>query len=624
MIIKIIFMKKVLVLLFCLFVSAQVFCQEDKLIKKGDELFKETKYFAALKSYEKAFELNKENGYTNYRLAKCYLETSNKSKALQFAFDAVKYTEKPLSDMYYTLARCYHLNHQFDKAIQFYQKSDPGNQNKKLISKLINECGYGKQYTGNPVNVKITNAGPLINTEFQEYLPYITADQSKLYFTSRRPVPGGKKDTDGSSFEDIYISVNKGGAWDTPKNAGSPLNAAGHDACVGISENGQTMFVYKGSNGGDIYTSELKGERWTNPVAMSLNTEFFETTACLSPDERTLFFVRKVLTGSRDIYICNRTVGGAWSKPKKMDVINTEFDEDAPFMHPDGKTLYFSSKGHRTMGGYDIFKSTKTATGWSQPENLGFPINTAGEDVYFVLSADGKIGFYSSDKDEGFGDQDIYSIRMPVSEKEPELALIKGTIKDESTGKAVEADITITDNETKETVAKFASNSTTGEYLVSLPSGRNYGVVIEKENHLFYSENVYLQSAEGYKEIRKDIKLISAVPGAKVILKNIFFESGKFDLRPESTLELQRLVKLLKENGKINIEISGHTDNTGDAKANQILSENRAKQVLNYLVTNGVDKNRLSAKGYGSTAPLAPNDTEENRKLNRRTEFKIL
>jgi outer membrane protein OmpA-like peptidoglycan-associated protein len=617
-------MKKAFIILVYLFISINGFSQEDKLIKKGDELFKESDYFAALKAYEKAYEINKTNGYTNYRIAKCYLETSHKNKALQFAFDAVKYAEKPFSDMYFTLARTYHLSHQFDKAIEFYQKSDPGNQNKRIISKFISECVYGKQYTSNPVNVKITNAGPLINTEFQEYLPYITADMSRLYFTSRRPGSIGKKDVDGAFFEDIYVSNNKGGAWDAPKNAGSPLNSTGHDACVGISENGQTMFVYKGINGGDIYTSELRGEKWTTPVAMPLNTEFFETTACLSPDERTLFFVRKILTGSRDIYICNRTIGGAWSKPKKLDVINTEFDEDAPFIHPDGKTLYFSSKGHRSMGGYDIFKSTKTAAGWSVPENLGYPINTAGEDVYFVLSADGKIGFYSSDKDEGYGDQDIYSIRMPVSEKEPELALIKGTIKDASSGKAIEADITITDNETKETVAKFASNSTTGEYLVSLPSGRNYGVIIEKENHLFYSENVFLQSAEGYKEIRKDIRLVSAVAGAKVILKNIFFESGKFDLRPESALELQRLVKLMRENPGIKIEISGHTDNVGEPAANQTLSENRAKQVLDYLVSNGINKNRISAKGYGTTTPLAPNDTEENRKLNRRTEFKIL
>jgi outer membrane protein OmpA-like peptidoglycan-associated protein len=618
-------MKSVCSILIFLITISYGFCQEDKLVKKADDLFAANNYFGALKIYEQALELNKTNGYTNYRIARCYLETSRKNKALQFAFDAVKYTEKPGSDMYYTLARACHLNHEFDKAIEYYQKSDPGNKNKKAISKLINECTYGKQYVGNPIDVKITNAGPLINTEFQEYLPYITADLSKLYFTSRRlGSTGGKKDTDGGLFEDIYVSNNKGGAWEAPKNVGTTLNSAGHDACVGISENGQTMFVYKGGNGGDIYTSELKGDKWSKPVPMSLNTEFFETTACLSPDERTLFFVRKVLTGSRDIYICNRTIGGTWSKPKKMDVINTEFDEDAPFIHPDGKTLYFSSKGHRSMGGYDIFKSTKTTTGWSIPENLGYPINTAGDDVYYVLSADGKIGFYSSEKDEGFGKQDIYSIRMPVNEKEPELALIKGTIKDEATGQAIEADITITDNQTKETVAKFVSNSNTGEYLVSLPSGRNYGVTIEKEHHLFYSENVYLQSKEGYKEIRKDIKLISAVPGAKVILKNIFFESGKFDLRPESSLELQRLAKLLQENAGIKIEISGHTDNKGDPTANQVLSENRAKQVLNYLISNGIDKNRLTAKGYGSTIPIASNDSEEGRKQNRRTEFKIL
>jgi outer membrane protein OmpA-like peptidoglycan-associated protein/Tol biopolymer transport system component len=610
-----------------LFMLAIICCygQEDKMIKKGDDFFKANNYFSALKIYEKALESDKTNAYLHYKIANCYLETSPKSKALQFAFDAVKYSEKPVSDIYYTLARAYHINHEFNKAIEFYQKSDPGNKNKRIISKLINECGYGKQYVGNPINVKITNAGPLINTPFQEYLPYITADMSKLYFTSRKPgSTGGKKDSFNAYYEDIYVALNKGGAWDTPRNAGSPLNSPIHDACVGLSENGQTMFIYKSDNGGDIYTSELKGEKWTKPVAMPLNTEFFETTACLSPDERTLFFVRKVMTGSRDIYICNRTIGGTWSKPKKMDVINTEFDEDAPFIHPDGKTLFFSSRGHSSMGGYDVFKSTKTEKGWGPPENLGYPINTAGDDVYFVLSANGKVGFYSSEKDEGFGQHDIYSIRMPVNDNDPELALMTGTIKDESTGKAIEANITITDNETKETIAKFASNSTTGEYLVSLPSGRNYGVTIEKEKHLFYSENVFLMSKEGYKEIRKNITLISAQPGAKVILKNIFFESGKYDLRPESTLELQRLVKLLQENPGIKIEISGHTDNTGDPGANQILSENRAKQVLNYLINNGIDTKRLTAKGYGSLVPIASNDTEDDRKQNRRTEFKIL
>lgn len=612
------------ILLFFFINSA--YSQDDKVVKKADKLFEDKNYSQALRSYEEAYNQNKQNAYVNFRIARCYLETYQKAKALKFAYDAVKLSEKPSLEMHFALAQAYHINHQFDNAIASYKKSDPGNSNQKAISKLIQECNYGKKYVTNPTAVKITNAGDLINSEHHEYLPYITADRSKLFFTSRRPgSTGGKPDTDGQLFEDIYYADNKGGAWDKPINIGSPLNSEIHDACVGISEDGQTMFVYKGSNGGDIYTSQLKGQRWTKPEALPLNTEFFETAACLSADERTLLFVRKVMDGSRDIYVCSRTVGGAWSKPKKMDVINTPYDEDAPFLHADGKTLYFSSKGHTSMGGYDVFKSVKAANGsWSAPVNMGSPINTAGNDVYFVLAADGKVGFYSSEKEDGYGKQDIYSIRMPMEESGPALALLKGTVKDEKTGKPIEADITITDNQTKETIAHYTSNSQTGNYLISLPSGKNYGITIENEGHLFYSENIFLSDKDGFKEVQKNVALTDAKPGAKVILKNIFFTSGKYELRPESESELQRLIKLLKTNPALKIEVSGHTDNIGDPKANQLLSDQRAKAVMAYLISNGIEKNRLVAKGYGSSVPVASNNTEEGRQQNRRTEFKIV
>lgn len=601
------------------------YSQEDKILKKADKLFDDKNYYQALKYYDEALTLNKANPYTNFRVARCYIETYQKGKALQYAFDAVKLSEKPSSEMLFTLGQAYHINHQFDKAIESYQKSDPGRTNQKALSKLIQECNLGKRYIANPADVKITNAGPLINTEHHEYLPYITADRSKLFFTARRPgSTGGKQDLDGQLFEDIYVADNKGGAWDKPINIGSPLNTDIHDACIGISEDGQTLFIYRGSNGGDIYSSELKGNRWSKPESLPINTEFFETTACLSPDERTLFFVRKIMNGSRDIYICNRTLGGTWSKPKKMEMINTEFDEDAPFMHADGKTLYFSSKGHTSMGGYDVFKTVRNANGsWSVPVNLGAPINSAGNDVYFVLAADGKVGFYSSEKEGGFGKQDIYSIRMPVS-KEPALALIKGTVKDSKTGQPIEADITITDNQSKETIAQYKSNSANGNYMISLPSGKNYGITIEKEGHLFHSENITLSDKDGFKEVTKEIKLADAKPGAKVVLNNIFFTSGKYDIRPESTLELQRLVKLMKTNPTLRIEISGHTDNVGDAKANLALSEERAKSVMSFLITNGIEKSRLVAKGYGSNDPISSNDTLDGRQQNRRTEFKII
>jgi len=618
-------MNRIVIFILLFSISLLGYSQEEKLIKKGDAFFEQKNYTAALTSYELALSQNKENPYVNFMIAKCYLLTSPKQRSLEYAGVAVRKSEKPSNEMLFVYAQALQQNHRWDSAIYYYQKSDPGKSNAKAISKFIAECGYGKQYTSNPKNVKITNAGALVNSQGMDYLPYITADLSKLYFTSRRAGSTGNKPAeDGLPYEDIYSCDNVGGAWNQAVNIGPPLNTDVHDACVGISEDGQTIFIYRGVNGGDVYQSELKGKRWGAPQPLPMNTEFFETSICISPDERTLYFVRATNAYSnRDIYMCTRTVGGSWSKPIKLS-LNTEFDEDAPFMHPDGKTFYFSSKGLTSMGGYDIFKCTRLGSNaWSKPENLGSPINTAGDDIYFVLSADGKIGYYSSNKEGGYGKQDIYSIRIPVEEA-PELALVKGTIRDDATGKPTEATITVTDNSTKEVVAKYHSNSETGQYLMALPSGKNYGIAIEKEGHLFYSENVTLNKEDGYKEYKQDITLVTTKTYSKIILRNVFFDLGKAELRPESSIELLKLADLLKKNPTLKIEISGHTDNVGDPVLNQKLSEARAKTVMNFLVQNGIAASRLVPKGYGSSVPVAPNTTEEGRQKNRRTEMKIL
>jgi len=616
----------ILSIFFSTFLFSAAFSQDEKLIKKGDAAFQAKNYKEAFTSYELALQQNKDNAYVNFMLAQCYLLTSPKQKALEYAGTAVRKSSPPTNEMYFVYAQALHQNHRWDSAIYYYKKSDPGKANYKNISRLEQECMNGKNYTSNPKNIKITNAGALVNSQGMDYLPNITADLSKLYFTSRRAGSvGGKLESDGLPFEDIYMCINVGGAWNQASNIGAPLNTDVHDACVGISEDGQTMFIYRGVNGGDIFQSELKGKKWSAAAPLPMNTEFFETAACLSPDERTLFFVRGTNAyTNRDIYMCSRTVGGSWSKPIKLP-FNTPFDEDAPFMHPDGKTLYFSSKGLTTMGGYDVFKTTRSAAGtWSTPENIGSPINTAGDDIYFVLSADGKIGYYSSNKEGGFGQQDIYSIRMPVADKAPELALLKGKVLDDQTGKPTEASITVTDNETKEVVAKYRSNSETGEYLLSLPAGKNYGISIEKDGHLFYSENMTLNNTNGFKEYKQDITLVTIKSSSKVVLKNIFFDSGKSTIRLESTAELLKLVDLLKKNPTIRIEIAGHTDNIGDEALNQKLSEERAKNVVTFLTTYGIASTRLVAKGYGSSQPVAPNTTEEGRQQNRRTEVKIL
>lgn len=606
------------------FLAQIVFGQGEKgFISKGDKFFENKKYLKALENYELAYKENEKNPHTLTRIGLCHFERNEYRSALQYLRDGIQLTPKPDKEILFKMARTYHFNHSFDKAIEYYNRSDPGKQNAKHISKLVNECQYGKELIVKPVESTVTNMGPTVNSPFHDYLPQITADRMVMYFTSRRRgSTGNKVDSEGDSFEDVYVTYNKGGTWASPANVGSPINTDGHDACIGISDDGQTMFTYQGINGGDIFISELKGEKWSKPEPISVNTEHFESSACLSPDGRTLYFVRKIEGTSRDIMFAKKTSGGKWSKPQPLP-INTGFDEDAPFMHPDGKTLFFSSKGHTSMGGYDIFKTVYGPQGWSTPENLGYPINTALDDIYFVLSADGKYGYYASEKESGYGMQDLYSVRMPPSYHKPQLTMLKGKVKDAVTNEPLEATITITDNLTNEVVAQFRSNETSGEYLLPLPCGKNYGIAIEKAGHLFHSENVSLSPCD-FKEVVKEIKLVNATPGSKVTLNNIFFDSGKPDLRPESTAELMRLVNALKNNPKIKIEISGHTDNLGDAKANQLLSEKRAQSVVTFLVSKGADAKRLKSKGYGSSQPVATNDTEAGRQENRRTEFKVL
>jgi outer membrane protein OmpA-like peptidoglycan-associated protein len=346
---------------------------------------------------------------------------------------------------------------------------------------------------------------------------------------------------------------------------------------------------------------------------------------------------------------------GKWSEPTNLGAtINTEYDEEGVFMHPDGKTMYFSSEGHNTMGGFDIFKSVYEDGKWSEPENIGSPINTPDNDVFLTVSASGKHGYYSSTQTNGMGEDDIYmitflgpekpiiasnednllaSLTAPVSETVIEkmikvntanLTILKGKVLDEKTRDPLGATLKLTDNTKNELLATFESNSSTGEYLISLPSGKNYGIAVEAQGYLFYSENQDIPASSQYQEIINDILLKKIEVGKSIVLRNIFFDTGKSTLRPESYAELGILYQLLADNPKMRIEISGHTDNKGGAAYNQKLSESRAKAVVDYLISKGIQANRLEYKGYGFNQPIAPNDTEAGRQQNRRTEFKVI
>ena len=644
-----------------------------KNLEKGDEQFEKAEVFyrQALDPYYLAAQkFNPNNAKLNYKIGKCYLYSNYKLKSIPYLEKALQLNPAVDPQIHFLLGRAYHLNLEWDKAIKSYQLFQQTLKGEELaillgdINNRISQCLNGKEYVKKPVRVFIDNIGSEINTQYPEYGPVISADESVMLFTSRRPTTtGGKIDESiNEPFEDIYISFRKDGKWSPAVNMGPPINTDNHDANSGLSADGQKFLIYNGDNGGDLYESELKGTKWSKPDHMNknINTSGHETSAYYSPDGNSVYFVSDKPEGSLgdlDIYISTKDAKGKWGKPVNLGpTINTQYAEEGVFIHPDGKTLYFSSKGHKSMGGYDVFKSTyntQTKT-WSEPENLGYPVNTPDDDVFFVTSASGKHGYYASFNAKGYGEKDIFmvtflglekpmvmnnednllaSLAAPVKEtviapvlaiKEAQLTILKGVITDDVTKQPLEATVEIVDNLKNEVIASFTSNSSTGKYLVSLPAGRNYGIAVKKDNYLFHSENFDIPNTAAYQEVVKDVTLKNIAVGSKIILKNIFFDFDKATLRPESTNELERLTKLLNDVPTLKIEISGHTDSKGADEYNKTLSNNRAKAVLDYLVKAGITAGRLTSAGYGEEQPISTNDTDDGRQLNRRTEFKIL
>ena len=620
-------------------------------LKAGDKMFDYGYYRAALGHYLKANDFNPDNAHLNYKIGSCYLSTRvfKKSLAVPYIEKAFKLDPKVMPDIHFQLARCYHLNLQWSQAIEAYQTElkRPGlrEQNINEIKKRIQECEYGKYYVEKPAKAKVISISNNINSKFSDYSPVISADGEMMYFTSRREEStGGVRDDDGEYFEDIYYSQLVNGEWTPAKNLGAPINTTNHDAIIGLSPDGQRMFVYVNEEGdGNIYQCRLNGDRWSKPEPLPkpINTIHHESSASISYDGNTICWVsdRPGGLGGTDIYMSSRTKEGKWGEAMNLGAqINTPLNELGVFLLADGKTMYFSSEGHSSMGGMDIFKTVLENGKWSTPENIGYPINTPDNDIFFVVSANGVSGYYSSIREGGTGEVDIYQFELLPDQptqvataeqpKTPEataqVTLVKGIITDSESGVPVEARVQMVDNSRNEVIADGYSNSKTGKYLYTLPSGKNYAVVVKKNDYLFHSENFDLAEGQGYQEIKKDIQLKKIAVGNKIVLNNIFFEYNKGTLSEASFHELDNLVTLLKDSGTLRIEISGHTDGKGSAAGNLTLSQERANSVVGYLVGKGISTDRLVAKGYGLTKPIASNDSEEGRKLNRRTEFEIL
>jgi len=636
--------------------------------KAGFEHFKQ-----AIPLLMDAQRINPNNARLNYELGLSNFFTSLVTK------DAMNFLEKAHllgavncpTDLYYWLGWSCQLNSQWPKAMDYYSAHIKYIQNGQRpspplieeVKKRMTETEAGKQLSLKPERVFVDNLGIQVNSSFPEYGASITADESTIIFTARRPnSTGGKKlESDGGYFEDVYISHKINGKWQAAKSISKSVNTDSHDAAAGLSPDGSKLFIYRhsGTDGGDLYQSVLNGNEWEVPVHLNknINTKWHESSVSLSYDGKRLYFVsdRESGYGDRDIYYCELDARGEWGPARNLGPeINTKYAEEAVFMHPDGVTMYFSSKGHNSMGGYDVFKSTFINGKWSAPVNLGYPINGPDDDVFFVVSGSGNHAYFASAKQEGNGEKDLYKITFLGAEKEPivntkdhliitnenpvsdlkvektldiplaKLTLLKGVVVEDKGGKPIKATIELIDNEKNMVIAVFESNSSTGKYLVTLPSGRNYGIAVKAEGYLFHSENFVLPESTEYQEFELNIGLKGLDVGSVVVLKNIFYDLGKSTIRPESENELNRLVALLKEHPAMKIQIASHTDNVGGTEYNIKLSESRSQAVVAFLIERGISQSRLSFKGFGESQPIAPNDSDAARQKNRRTEFSII
>ena len=648
------FLALILLSFFSFNALSQSKIQDKKKVHLAKEFFRIEDYAQAKTYYEQLAAEHPENEHFNYYLGVCYYKLGNTEKALDY-FKKASAADSKTGDyeFEYYLARSFHMGHHFEEAITHYmlykQKVQTDVNIKKYPHTLteldaeIGRCRVGMELMKKPLEVQIENLGSGVNTEFNEYMPVISLDESEMLFTSRRPntMGGGKDKEDDLWFEDVYITGRSGEGWTKPKSMGSPVNTANHDATVCVSSDGKRLFIYKSevnrivdTKDGNIYFSDLKDTSWSTPALVNytegINSPYWEPSASLSADGNVFVFssnrpVAGLATKNRNLYFIRKDAAGKWSAPQLFsDKINTTYEEDGPYLHPDGKTMYFSSNGLTSVGGFDIFKTVfdDSTNTWSDPENIGFPYNTADDDIYIVFSADGSRAYFSSVRENSYGGKDIY---MATSIKEKHsLALMIGHVYDADTKKPLAAEIIVTDNETDQVVAVYKSESFAGKFSIALPSGKNYGIEIDLEGYLFHSENIALPNLAKFTEYRKDVYLHPFRAGEKEILKNVFFDTDKSDLRKESKAELDRLYKKISKRKNSVVQISGHTDNRAGHDYNHVLSEARSVSVVQYLVDKGFDSKRIFARGYGETQPLDTNNTEEALQLNRRTEYMIL
>ncbi len=504
---------------------------------------------------------------------------------------------------------------------------------KKIADELIELAMFRKSMIDNPVPYNPINLGENINGEWFEHSPTLTVDGQTLYFTRKEPVT----DENGATKydENLYVSYkDKSGDWSIAKPLGPEINTSVVEGASAISPDGNYLFFTRCTGAGpnencDIFIATKRGDSWVKAKNLGeiVNSRYWESQPSFAPDGRTLYFVKRVgkkYETRKNIYKTQIQDNGTWSDPVGVS-INTSGNEESPYTHPDGETFYFTSDGYPGLGGRDLFMVKIDSNGkFGNPVNLGYPINSDMDEVSLIVSPSGKKAYFASGMDGGFGNWDLYSFELPKNVRPIPVNFTKGLVYNKETKDPVGAKFEIIDLSTGNIVVESFSDRNTGKFLVTIPTGRQYAVNVSATGYLFYSGTYDLISGDDSSKISFDIPLSPIKKGEAIVLNNVFFEFNSYELKSKSKYELNLLVELLTKNPKIAIEIGGHTDNKGSEAYNQKLSENRAKSVYQFLISQGISEERLGYKGYNFSSPIDTNETEEGRAKNRRTEFKIV
>jgi outer membrane protein OmpA-like peptidoglycan-associated protein len=618
-----------------------------KDLKTGNKFFEQENYRAAIPYYEKVLAKDPNNAKALFNAGISYM-SFDKEKASDYIYKAQKLKPKVSKDVEYWLGRVDHLNYNFDEAVAHFQAYNAtlkkNDQRKEELAQLIQHSKNAKVQFNSPKDIFVKNLGPTINTQFSEHSPVISSDDKLLIFTSRGEAVTGasgsvsdKKNksvaADGEYYEDIFEATRVDDEnWQKPRSLSGVLNGKGHDASIQLFDNDTKMLMYRNDNNGDIFVTDKSGGDWTAPKSLdgNINSKAFESDAYITPDGLTIYFSTGKYSedGTLDLYMSTRASTGAdWGPAKSLGAnINTKYDDDSPYLSKDGKTLYFSSRGHNTMGGYDIFKSEYDEAGrkWGPAINMGYPVNTPDDDSYYRLSPDGSYAYLSSYRIGGYGEKDIYTINYIKN------ANIVGKVfsKSDSTTVVPGIELVFSGSQADKTALSFRDISKQdGSYQVAVLSGRTYQVAVSKDGRNIETQEFAVPvSTNDSTTITKNFYIAYVDTAGRNVFsgKNIYFDTDKYKLRPESITRLNEISQILTANPGINMSIEGHCDSRNTDEYNMVLGQNRANAAFNYLKKQGVAEARMTTVSYGERRPAAPNDSPENMQLNRRDEFKVV